>query len=68
MSALTREDCYANASKLNGRVVLITGGGSGFGRETALKFTELGARVVLGDVDKKGLEETCRLLEASGRK
>lgn len=67
MPALTTDDCYANAAALKGRTVLITGAGSGFGRETALKFTEYGARVVLGDVDAPGLKETCRLLEAAGR-
>ncbi|WOO76491.1 putative oxidoreductase [Vanrija pseudolonga] len=68
MPALTTEECYAHASRFNGRVALITGAGSGFGRALALKFTALGAKVILGDVDAKGLAETVRLVEASAGK
>lgn len=64
MPAVPTSECYAHASRLRGRVVLITGAGSGFGRATALKFTELGARVVLGDVDAQGLAETVRQVSA----
>ncbi len=31
----------------NGKVVLVTGGTSGIGRETAIQFSKAGARVVL---------------------
>jgi len=31
-------------------VVFITGGGSGFGLETAIKFYSLGSKVVIADI------------------
>lgn len=64
MPAVPTSECYKHADRLRGRVVLITGAGSGFGRATALKFTELGAKVVLGDVDAAGLAETVKQVSA----
>jgi NAD(P)-dependent dehydrogenase (short-subunit alcohol dehydrogenase family) len=47
-------------------VAVITGAGSGFGREFALKGAALGMRLVLADVDTKGLAETVEMVRASG--
>ncbi len=46
---------------LNGKVAVITGAGSGLGRELALCCTRRGMKLVLADVDEPGMEETLRL-------
>ena len=51
---------------LEGRVVLVTGGGSGIGRASAIAFAGGGARVVVSDVDPDGGEETVQLIEELG--
>jgi len=43
---------------LKDRVALITGGGNGIGRATAVRFAREGAKVVVFDLDTVGLEET----------
>ncbi len=48
-----------------GKVAAITGGGSGLGRELALCCAARGMKLVLGDVDEKGMVETQRLIEAA---
>lgn len=48
-----------------GKVALVTGGGRGMGRATALMFSRHGAQVVVGDVDPAG-EETVASIKAEG--
>jgi len=52
--------------RLEGKVAVITGAGSGIGRATALRFTGEGARLVLADMNKKGLQETLGLIKREG--
>ena len=47
---------------LEGRIALITGGGSGLGRETALVMAGEGARIVVADINAAALEETLEML------
>ncbi len=49
---------------MDGRCVVVTGGASGIGRAACLAFAEAGARVVVGDVDERGGQETVRLIGA----
>jgi NAD(P)-dependent dehydrogenase (short-subunit alcohol dehydrogenase family) len=49
--------------KLEGKIALVTGGGSGIGRATALAFAQEGARVVVSDVNAAGGAETVQLIQ-----
>ncbi|NWS73843.1 RDHE2 dehydrogenase, partial [Crotophaga sulcirostris] len=51
---------------VSGEIVLITGAGSGVGRQLSLKFARLGATVVLWDINEEGLKETKRLIAGDG--
>lgn len=48
---------------LSGKVAVITGGGSGLGREFAFCCARRGMKLVLADVDEAGLVESVRLLK-----
>lgn len=52
--------------RLAGKVSLITGGGGGIGRESALLFAKEGAKVVVTDVIDAAGEETVRLVKEAG--
>ncbi len=52
--------------KLDGKIAIVTGGGSGIGRSTAIRFAREGARVTVCDVDSLGGEETVSLIRESG--
>ena len=54
------------AEKLDGRVTLITGGGSGIGQATALACAGEGNRVIIADSDVEGGEETRHQIEDNG--
>ncbi len=54
--------------RLDGRVALVTGASSGLGVAIAVGMAEAGADVVLGARRADRLEETKRLVEATGRR
>jgi len=56
------------AGRLEGKVALITGGGSGIGRACAVRFAREGANVCVADLDQAGAAESARQVEAAGRK
>ena len=52
---------------LEGRVAVITGGGSGIGQASAAVLAEAGANVVLADRDAAGMADTAALVAARSR-
>jgi NAD(P)-dependent dehydrogenase (short-subunit alcohol dehydrogenase family) len=48
------------------QVVLITGGGRGIGRESALAFAHLGARLVIAEISREGKEVEQIILKGGG--
>lgn len=51
---------------MQGQTAIITGAGSGFGREVALKLAEKGANISVVDVSSENGEETVRLCKELG--
>jgi 2-keto-3-deoxy-L-fuconate dehydrogenase len=52
---------------MDGKIAVVTGGGSGIGRAIALKFAAYGAAVRILDVSQKGAETVCQeILDAGG--
>jgi 3-oxoacyl-[acyl-carrier protein] reductase len=52
--------------RLENKVVIITGAGSGIGKETALLFEKEGAKVVVADMNEKAGEETVAEIKKTG--
>lgn len=51
---------------LENKVAIVTGAGSGIGREVALLFAGEGARVVVSDISDKGGNETVKMIQSGG--
>lgn len=51
---------------LDGKVAIITGGGSGLGREFAVELAKEGVKVAIPDVDLSGAETTAKMITEAG--
>jgi NAD(P)-dependent dehydrogenase (short-subunit alcohol dehydrogenase family) len=51
---------------LDGKICVITGGGSGVGRSAAVLFAQHGAQIVVGDVRDSWADDTVALVEKEG--
>ncbi len=63
---LWAHDCRMTKDLLDGRTPLVTGGGSGIGRATALALARHGARVVVAGRRTSLCEQTVSLIRAAG--
>jgi 3-oxoacyl-[acyl-carrier protein] reductase len=54
--------------KLENKVAIVTGSGSGIGRATALRLAKEGTAVVVCDVNQPGIDETVQLVGEQGGK
>ena len=54
--------------ELKNKVILVTGGANGIGRELVLNLLAKGARVAAVDIDQAGLEETSQLAGAAAER
>jgi len=66
MSVITsNEKLFQYAARARGRVVLVTGGAAGPGREAAMAFAKHGATVAIGDVYASGAQATVETINNS---
>jgi NAD(P)-dependent dehydrogenase (short-subunit alcohol dehydrogenase family) len=53
-------------NRFEGQVSWVTGGASGLGRATALRFAAEGSKVVISDLNQESSDETVELIEQAG--
>jgi len=53
-------------NKLDGKIAIVTGAGTGLGREVALLYAAEGARVVVGDIREQNAEQTVNAIRNAG--
>jgi meso-butanediol dehydrogenase/(S,S)-butanediol dehydrogenase/diacetyl reductase len=54
--------------ELKGQIAIVTGGGRGIGRATALELARLGADIVIAELDQAGAKRTAEEVGALGRR
>ena len=57
---------YSSLFRLDGRKVVVVGGGSGLGQAASVALAQFGAKLVVADVNVEGLKDTVAEIEAQG--
>ncbi|KAF8825377.1 hypothetical protein HHX47_DHR7000220 [Lentinula edodes] len=60
------DQLFEHGERLKDKVVIITGAANGIGKEAAIRFASFGAKIVIGDLDVVGAEQTVSDIVASG--
>lgn len=55
-----------NPVSMDGKVAIVTGAGMGMGEATAILFAQMGARVMVADINADAAARTCATIEAAG--
>jgi len=63
---VSSENKNERAFRLDGKVAVVTGGGSGIGQAIALKFAAHGAVIRILDVNEPAAAATCKMITAAG--
>ncbi|KAJ7141916.1 hypothetical protein C8R43DRAFT_1071539 [Mycena crocata] len=66
MATIDADQLLKYAKRVEGKVVVLTGGANGIGRETALLFAQYGAKIVIGDINRDAANKVVEEIRALG--
>ncbi len=64
--ALMKQDARAGSFRLDAKVAIVTGAGSGIGQAIASKFATSGASIHVCDLNASAAAETCNQIASAG--
>lgn len=61
-----KQDTHAGCFRIDSKIAIVTGGGSGIGQAIALKFAANGASIHVFDLNRSAAADTCNQIAAAG--